>query len=125
MRFCSLQLLDIGSVILLAGVFSFVQQKSWYDNDWKHRRMITINNKANSSELIDYQVKVTLNSNNFDFAEAKTDGSDIRVTDTDGVTLIPYFIASYNLAGESATLWVKVPNIPASSEKTIYIYYGN
>jgi hypothetical protein len=52
MRFCSLQLLDIGSVILLAGIFSSIQQKGWHDNAWRHRRMITINNKANSSELV-------------------------------------------------------------------------
>ena len=38
---------------------------------------------------------------------------------------MPYFIADYNSVAETATIWVKVPNIPASSTKTVYIYYGN
>jgi len=134
-----LQLFGISNMILLAGIFSFAlfsqqacagddkvnQEKNWYDRNWAYREAITIDNKANTSELTDYQVKVTLNSDNFDFAKAQSDGSDIRITDADATTIIPYFIAEYDPAGKTAVIWVKVPIIPASSEKTIHIYYGN
>jgi len=92
---------------------------------WNYRRPITIDNTQNSSVLTDYQVKITLDSTNFDFSKAKSDGSDIRFTDKDGSTLLSYWIESWDATNQQATIWVKVPSIPASSTKTIYIYYGN
>jgi hypothetical protein len=53
-----------------------------------------------------------------------TDFSDLMFTDSDQVTPIPFWIESYSTS-VSASVWVKVPSIPASSTKTIYMYYGN
>jgi len=54
----------------------------------------------------------------------RTDCGDIRFTDSDGTTLLNYWLESgCNTA--STKIWVKVPEIPASSNKTIYVYYGN
>ncbi len=106
---------------------------TWYynDNKWQnitessiYRRPITIDNTGSSYSLTDYQIKVTLTTSNFDYSKAKSDGSDIRFTDSDGVTILDYWIEKWNTSGTSI-LWVKVPNIPASSTKTIYMYYGN
>ena len=45
--------------------------------DWKYYKEITI--KENSGKtLTNYQILVELNSANFDFSKAKSDGSDIR-----------------------------------------------
>ena len=52
------------------------------------------------------------------------DFDDFRFTDNDGTTLLSYWIENYTAAG-SAIVWVKVPSISASAEKTIYMYYGN
>jgi len=49
---------------------------------------------------------------------------DIRFTDSDGVTLISYWIES-GVNSSNTRIWVKVPSIPAKSRKTIYVYYGN
>jgi hypothetical protein len=92
---------------------------------WTYRREITIDNTGNASALTDYQVSIALTSANMDFTHAESDGSDLRITDADGETIIPYFIEAYDSGAETATIWVKVPSIPASSEKTIYLYYGN
>ena len=97
----------------------------WYDSGWSYRKEVTIDNTSNSNNLTDYQVKVTLNSTNFDFSKAKSDGADIRFTDDDGTTLLNHWIEKWDASGEEAILWVKVPSIPASSNKTIYLYYGN
>jgi len=97
----------------------------WYDSGWLYRKEVTIDNTSNSNNLTDYQVKVTLNSTNFDFSKAKSDGADIRFTDDDGTTLLNHWIEKWDTSGEEAILWVKVPSIPASSNKTIYLYYGN
>ena len=54
----------------------------------------------------------------------RIDGGDLRFTDSDGVTLLPYWIEKWNPRGTSI-IWVKVPKIPANGEKKIYLYYGN
>jgi hypothetical protein len=54
----------------------------------------------------------------------RSDGGDIRFTDSDGVTLLNYWIES-GIGTNNTRIWVKVPSIPPSSKKTIYLYYGN
>ena len=98
---------------------------AWLSNDWAYRREITIDNTSNSNDLTDYQVKITLDNTNFDFSKANNDGSDIRFTDDDGSTLLYYWIEKWDSTNQEAIIWVKVPSIPASSNKTIYMYYGN
>ncbi|MEM5810201.1 MAG: DUF2341 domain-containing protein [Candidatus Aenigmatarchaeota archaeon] len=51
-------------------------------------------------------------------AKARLDYGDIRFTDSDGTQLNYWQEAD-------GKFWVKVPSIPASSTKTIYVYYGN
>jgi hypothetical protein len=56
-----------------------------------------------------------------------SDCSDIRFTypNPDGTEIeIPYWIES-DCNTPNTKIWVKVPNIPASSTTTIYVYYGN
>jgi len=54
----------------------------------------------------------------------RSDCGDIRFTDSDATTLLNYWIES-GCNSASTKIWVKVPSIPASSTKTIYVYYGN
>ncbi|MBI5141144.1 MAG: DUF2341 domain-containing protein [Nitrospirae bacterium] len=58
-------------------------------------------------------------------AAAGYDGicSDIRITDSDGATLLPHWIESG--CGTTATkIWARVPSIP-SATKDIYLHWGN
>ena len=98
---------------------------AWLSNDWTYRRGIIIDNTSNSNDLTDYQVKITLDNTNFDFSHANSDGSDIRFTDNDGSTLLYHWIEKWDSTNQEAIIWVKVPSIPGSSTKTIYMYYGN
>ena len=97
----------------------------WLSSNWTYRRAIDIDNTAVAEDLIHFQVKVELSSANFVFSHAESDGSDIRITQDDGITLIPYYIAAYDDTGETAEIWVRVPYVAASSNGTIYMYYGN
>ena len=90
---------------------------------WKYRRAITITENSGST-LTDYQIKVVLDTANFDYSHANSDGSDIRFKDSDDTTALSFWIEKWNPSGESI-IWVKVPQIPAGSTKTIYMYYGN
>jgi len=92
---------------------------------YSFRRQITINNTSNSNNLTDFQVLVTLDTQSLISAgKMRNDCGDIRFTDSDGQTLLNYWIESgCNTA--STKIWVKVPSIPANSTKPIYVYYGN
>ncbi|MCW1312841.1 MAG: DUF2341 domain-containing protein, partial [Candidatus Parvarchaeota archaeon] len=54
----------------------------------------------------------------------RSDCSDIRFTDSDGVTLLNYWIEPGTCNTTNTKIWVKV-NLTAFSNKTIYLYYGN
>lgn len=118
----SVVLLSLLALLFFISGVSIIAQPSWNSQEWGFRRAITVNNSSGNT-LTDFQVKVVLNGS-FDFARCKADGSDIRFTSDDTQTLIPYWIEEWNPAGTSATVWVKVPNIPPAGT-TIYLYYDN
>jgi hypothetical protein len=90
---------------------------------WAYRKPITIS--TSSQALTNYQVSVTLDtafliSTN----KMRSDCGDIRFTDSDASTLLNYWLES-GCNSASTKIWVKVPSIPTSTTKTIYVYYGN
>jgi hypothetical protein len=99
---------------------SWSASSAWYNSSWSKRRPITVDNSSNSSSLTDYQVQVTVSYD----SDMNSDFSDLRFTDSDGTTELDYWIEDYT-SETSATVWVEVPSISASSTKDIYIYYGN
>jgi hypothetical protein len=109
-------------VVLIGLLYArLLNAQSWYDANWQYRSAITVPPVA--SPLSDYQVQIKLNVGNFDFAKSLSPGgNDIRVTDIDGTTLIPFWIESWTTG--NASIWVKVPDIPTAGT-TIYLYYGN
>jgi chitodextrinase len=93
--------------------------RAWYDSSWARRKQITVVN-SNPASLAGYQVKVDVNYD----SDMKSDFSDLRFIDEDGVTSIPYWIESY-VPSTSATIWVRVPYVASTGSDTIYMYYGN
>ena len=91
--------------------------------DWNYYREITIKENSGTT-LSNYQVLIALNSANFDFTKANSDGSDIRFTDASGNEL-NYWIEEWYAGVRIAKVWVKVPQIPADGEAKITMYYGN
>jgi hypothetical protein len=91
----------------------------WYDISWTKRKPVSIVSTCPVS-LTGYQVKISVAYD----SDMKNDFSDLRFTDSDGATLLPYWVEGLT-PSTSATVWVKVPSIPASSTKTIYMYYCN
>jgi len=87
-------------------------------------RPITITNNV-AQTLTDYQVSFTLDTANL-IAQGKmrSDCGDLRVTQSDGQTLLPYWIES-GCNTNNTKIWTKVPSIPAGGSTTIYIWYGN
>ncbi|MFQ6055248.1 MAG: DUF2341 domain-containing protein [Methanosarcinales archaeon] len=91
---------------------------------WNYRRPVTVTEQS-GSDLSNYQVLIELDSTNFDFTKAQTNGEDIRFTIDDAETLIDHWIENWDSVGETAKVWVEVPTLTASTDTTIYMYYGN
>ena len=109
-------------ISLIFSTFTTLYAQPWIGNEWSYRRLVTITNPG-ATLLTDYQVRINL-SNNFDFADANSDGSDIRITAADGITELPFWIETWNVAGTQATIWLKVPTLPTGGT-SVYLYYGN
>ncbi|MCX6354291.1 MAG: DUF2341 domain-containing protein [Candidatus Aureabacteria bacterium] len=71
----------------------------WYNPGWLYRKPVTINNTG--SALANYQVKINVTYD----SDMKSDFSDLRFTDSDGTTLLNYWVESYT-ASTSAVAWV-------------------
>ena len=89
-------------------------------------REVQITEQSGSS-LSDYQVRVTFGSGDPIFTNALSDGSDIRFTDTQGDSspYLDHYLQEFDASAETATIWVKVPSIAASSTESIWLYYGD
>lgn len=78
----------------------------------------------NSGEaLTNYQVPISLNSSNFNFSQAKIDGSDLRFS-SHGKTL-NYWIETWDPETEEALIWVKISSLPANEDTVLLMEYGD
>ncbi len=96
----------------------------WYDAEWMYRVPLTVHN-PNATPLSDYQAEITLDNTSFDFAEALPNGADLRITDSSSSTIYPHWFEKYSQVDEKATIWVRIPSIPANGDANLYIYFGN
>ena len=115
----------LGLIFVLCLVSFISPSLAWWDSNWQYRKPITINNTQNSNSLTDYQILVTVDTATLiNDGKMKSDCGDIRFVDSDDSTKLSYWIES-GCNSANTKIWVKVPSIPASSTKTIYMYYGN
>jgi len=82
---------------------------------------VTIDNSSNPNSLSDYQVLIKIDNDPQFFSDANNNRNAVRVYDEDKVTKLPYWIEEWDVDNYTAKIWVKVPSIPASSTKKIYI----
>ncbi len=105
------------------GNVTLATKSDWYDAAWKYRKAIAVTNSSGAT-LTDYQVKVTINTQErISAGKMQLDGDDIRFTEFDGNTEIDYWIES-GIDTTTTEIWVEVPSIPTTGT-TIYMYYGN
>ena len=113
----------ISIFLLIVTFFTFLSisgyAQSWL-SDYSYRRALTINNSG--ALATDYQVRIQLNSSNFNNHFPQANGEDFRLTADDGTTLLPFWIESWS--SNQGVIWTKLPSVP-NGTYTIYIYYGN
>ena len=103
---------------------------AWYSDAWSFRKAITVQSSQVAADQTDFPVYVDLSDlddgDNF-FELVKSDGSDIRVTTSDGETEVPFELVSIDTgATNGGELHFKATGtLSGSSNTTFYIYYGN
>jgi biopolymer transport protein ExbB len=103
---------------------------AWWDGKWQQRKKIQYDASAKGADikdsLTDIPVLVRLHTGNFNFSNAKSDGTDIRFVGGDDKSPLKYHIEKFDSKEEIALIWVKIPRISGgANQDSIWLYYGN
>ncbi len=98
-----------------------------YSLGFDYKREVNITDTSGTT-LTDYQVKITLDTQSLiSQGKMKSNCADIRFyyTNSSGTYEIPYWIEDGTCNTPNTNIWVKIPEIPANGQTTVYMYYGN
>jgi biopolymer transport protein ExbB len=112
----------------LAG-HSQAEESSWWNPAWSQRQKLILDTGADAAAITDptgcTTLLVRLFDGNFQFASAREDGSDLRFVASDGKTILPHQIESYDNLLNEAFVWVKLPDAKPATKETFHLYFGN
>jgi len=98
---------------------------NWYNNSWGYRKEITIDHTKVTGNLSDYPVLVNLSSDSGLQSNARSDGSDILFTSSNGTSLLKFEIEKYTSSNGSLQAYVKIVSLSSTADTVFYMYYGN
>jgi len=101
----------------------------WWDTNWSHRRLITIDTSKLTAGLTGYPltgfpVLVRLTPQTIAYSAVKSDGSDLRFVLPDRATVLPYDLDTFASNGTSL-VWVRIPSLTTTATQQLFVYYGN
>ena len=91
---------------------------------WDYRMNFTIDSSKVDETLFNFPVLVMLDSSNYNFSRAQSDGADIRFFDNSN-NLLSYEIEDWDNSSEEAYVWVKLTSISSSNDTKFYMIFGN
>ena len=93
-------------------------QANW-NAAWTKRAKVTLNTADSGLQLTgpveSVPVAVRLHAGNFQFLDAKPDGSDLRFIAADDKTPLKSHIEKFDAINELAIVWVQVPKVAAGA----------
>jgi len=90
---------------------------------WLYKTKLTV--KENDGvDKENYPVQINIDATMIDFSVTQSDGADLRFTASDGETILPHWIESFDSNLETAVVHVQM-DLAANETKEIYMYYGN
>jgi Domain of unknown function (DUF2341) len=125
----SLSWADVGgpasTTAIWRGFENSIVGDDWYSANWSRRVKLTISNSVVEDGVTDFPVYVNLADlpSSF-FSSVQSDGDDIRITEVDGVTELPFELAGINTGLETGELHFKA-DLSTSTDSEFYLYYGN
>jgi hypothetical protein len=126
----SYQPVDIQEVKVSSGTVSSIDPIDYVRlGKWRYSKRLYFNTTATGVQVSglvrDFPVLVRLNSNNFDFKNANSDGSDLLFTKANGAVL-PFEIEHWDSQKNSASVWFKMDTlIGGDSSRFVTMYWGN
>ncbi|AYV47988.1 DUF2341 domain-containing protein [Caulobacter flavus] len=116
-----------GVMAVLATTAAATPALAWWQPEYSYRTRINLNTAAAgvTGEVARAPVLVRLHSGNFNFADAKPDGSDLRFVAGDDRTPLKFHLERWDVQEQQALLWVDVQNLQPGQPATVYAYYGN
>ncbi|WP_241230474.1 DUF2341 domain-containing protein [Sphingomonas koreensis] len=118
----------VAGAVALAAMTAFASPAhAWWGAEHAYRTRINLNTSAAgvTGEVARAPVLVRLHQGNFNFADAKPDGSDLRFVAGDDRTPLKFHVESWNAQAQQALVWVDVQNLQPGQAAAIYAYYGN
>jgi len=110
----------IGNSLKMSGYNAFMRQcisgmigAIWYE--------LTIDNTGNSNTLTDYQVLLNVSGDATFFEDCENNQVYLEFYDEDQATLLKHWVEEWDTTNHNARIWIKVPSIPGSGTKTIYL----
>jgi len=96
---------------------------------WMHSAKLVLNTTASGADIAgmvtNFPVLIRLREDNFDFAQAKVDGNDLRFTKSNGDPL-SYEIERWDASAGQAEIWAKLDTVYGNdSTQSITMYWGN
>ncbi len=125
----SLSWADVGSpastTALFRGVENSIVGSDWYSAAWPRRVKITVDDSVVEDDVTNFPVYLDLSVLPAAFFDSvQSDGDDIRITTSDGVTELPYELVSINTGTDTGELHFKA-TMGSTTDSEFYIYYGN
>jgi len=96
---------------------------SWWDANWRHRKMITVDHTKVAANLTDFPVLIDISDSDLPL-KAQPDGDDIVFTDS-SANKLNHEIEYYDNNTGHLVAWVKVPSLSSTSDTVLYMYYSN
>ncbi|MGF7154285.1 DUF2341 domain-containing protein [Novosphingobium gossypii] len=117
----------LAGAIALGAMTAATPAHAWWEADFAYRTKLNLNTQAAgvTGEVARAPVLVRLHQGNFNFADVKRDGSDLRFVAGDDRTPLKFHIEKWDAAGQQALVWVDVQGLAPGQASAIYAYYGH
>lgn len=117
----------VAGAVALAALTAAAPAHAWWDSAFAYRTRIDLNTQAAgiTGEVARAPVLVRLHQGNFNLADVKADGSDLRFVAGDDRTPLKFHVERWDHAGQTALVWVDVQGLAPGQASAIFAYYGN
>lgn len=96
----------------------------WYDGNWAYRQRITVDDTQILGSHNDFTVYLNLSDlGSTFFSNARSDGSDIVITNKGGSAKLPRELTAIDTSEETGSLFFRAFNLD-SDNRDFYVYYG-
>ncbi|MCE2929092.1 MAG: DUF2341 domain-containing protein [Candidatus Caenarcaniphilales bacterium] len=101
-------------------------EDSFDSSKFPHKIKITINRSQVNGSVTEFPVYVNLDHmpSHF-FSIVKSNGADIRITESDLVTRAPLELVSLDKATTNGELWFRASSLSSTANSDFYLWYGN